>query len=252
MNRFQKLQASSLQAELIKQAGFWSDAGQMASDAVIGGNPLDPSTRGMAADIALYSNPFTGVPTGINDTARHLSRGNYLSALGSLGMTGLSFLPGIGSVAGKSVAGAGKGLITAGARAGAQVGERAAGKFVTDAMRRTGSKALERAAGHMDDFSAAGQKVIGGAQDKVYSGMQRVLPQQTPHMTWKAPIRSTVDAVVRNPLGTASTGAAITGGITGAAPAASVTPAAVAPAVPAVAPPSPPPWAPPQNFYPTR
>ncbi|TXH17684.1 MAG: hypothetical protein E6R03_03435 [Hyphomicrobiaceae bacterium] len=250
MNRLQKLHATRIKVDLQK-AGSWGDVGNWANETFIGGNPLDPNTRGAIADIALYSNPFSGVPTGINDISRHLYHGSYGKALGSLGMTALSFLPGLGSAGGKALAiGAGEAAAKAGTRAAVHAGEELGGKFITNAMRGTGSKTLERAAGHMDDFSRAGKNVIEPAQNKVFSGLQKVVPQKTTGLTWKSPVRSTVDAAIRNPIGTTSMGATMTGGVMEGMRAA---PSAVAPAVtPAVEAPAPavPAWAPPQNYYP--
>jgi hypothetical protein len=91
-------------------------------------NQVDPTQRGAVQDLALYSNPITGVPTALNDTARHLYNGRYLESLGSVAGGALSFLPGFGFAAkatGKAVA--------AGGRALAGAGMKQTGKLLTKA-----------------------------------------------------------------------------------------------------------------------
>ena len=81
---------------------------------------FDPNQRGMAVDMAAYSNPISGTIFGVNDTARHLYNGNWGNAAGSLGMMGLSFLPGAGA-AGATMRGgmaAAKGVAGAAAKGG--------------------------------------------------------------------------------------------------------------------------------------
>lgn len=207
-----------------KQAS-WGDVAQGASDMIIGGNPLDPTQRGLAADLALYSNPFTGVATAASDTAQHLWSGRLGSAAGSIGMGALSFLPGVG-------AGLGKGIATA-ARGGAKA---------------LGSAGAARAAAAARQFVTTGSKGFTQAQNAVSSTIQKAIPQQTAALTWKAPIRSTVDAAVRNPLRVGadlmhSGGGGVHGG--GAGEAAS----GVAPSVAAQLPMTPPP--PPMPALPT-
>jgi hypothetical protein len=90
--------------------GAFGSGNNMASN-------LDPTQRGMVQDLALYSNPITGVPTAINDTARHLYNGRFLSAGGSALSGALSFLPGFGFMAksvGRGLASGGKALANAG------------------------------------------------------------------------------------------------------------------------------------------
>lgn len=95
-----------------------SGVGNYAARTLDPRNIVDPTKRTLAADVGLYSNPFSGVPTGIVDTGQHLYNGRYLSALGSLGMTAASFLPVFGSAAAKGLtsagaAGAGKAMAAA-------------------------------------------------------------------------------------------------------------------------------------------
>jgi hypothetical protein len=81
---------------------------------------FDPNNRGVATDMLAYSNPISGTVMGVNDTARHLYNGHYGSALGSLGMMGLSYLPGAGAAGAltRGGAAAAKGLGTAAAKSG--------------------------------------------------------------------------------------------------------------------------------------
>ena len=203
-------------AHTAKQAD-WGDVAQGASDMIIGGNPLDPTQRGLAADLALYSNPFTGVATAASDTAQHLWNGRLGAAAGSVLMGGLSFAPGLGAAVGKGITGA--------ARTGAKA---------------ISNPALQRGAAAARQFVTTGSKRFTQAQNAVSSTIQKAIPQQTAALTWKAPIRSTVDAAVRNPLRVGadlmhSGGGGIHGG--GAAEAAT----GVAPSVAAQLPMTPPP-----------
>lgn len=81
---------------------------------------FDPNQRGMAVDMAAYSNPISGTIFGVNDMARHLYNGNYGNAAGALGMTALSFLPGAGAAGALTRGGmaAAKGVGTAAAKGG--------------------------------------------------------------------------------------------------------------------------------------
>lgn len=167
--------------QLQKQSG-WGDVAGAVGDAVIGGNPLDPTTRGVAADVALYSNPISGVATGVNDMARHLYNGRFGSALGTAGMTALSFIPGVGGMIGKGVA---KGL-------------RGAGKALNN-------PAMQRGGAAMHKFVTGGTKAVQQGQQAITSNMQKIIPQKYDAITRAAPVRSTLDAAIRNPALTAST-----------------------------------------------
>jgi hypothetical protein len=166
-----------------KKQASWGEAAQGAAGAVIGGNPLDPTQRGIALDIAAYSNPISGVPTAALDTAQHLWNGRFGSALGSIGMGALSFLPGVGGAIGKGIA----------------KGVRGVGKVV-------GSPALARGGAAARQFVVAGGKNVNQAQGAITNTLQKVIPQKTTAMTWRAPVRSTVDAAIRNPAMTATIG----------------------------------------------
>lgn len=168
-----------LGTQLAKQAS-WGDAAGVAKDVIVGGNPLDPTARGVAADLALYSNPITGVATGANDMARHLYNGRFGSALGAAGMTALSFIPGVGGMIGKGVA----------------KGVRGAGKLL-------GNPGLQRSGAAMHKFVTGGTKAVQQGQQAITNNIQKVIPQRYDAITRAAPIRSAIDAAVRNPATTA-------------------------------------------------
>lgn len=140
-------------------------------------NPLgDPTQRGVIANTALYSNPFTGVPTAINDVGRHLYNGRLMDA-GMAGLNGaLSFIPGWGFAAkgvGRAIAGGGKQL----ARAG---------------FTNTG-KALTRGS---QQFLNTGATMAQQANRGAGAAVQKVLPTiKNPGMIGKA-----YNAGVKNPL----------------------------------------------------
>jgi hypothetical protein len=159
----------------------WGDVGQAAGDILIGGNPLDPTQRGLAADVALYSNPFTGVATGVNDMGRHLYNGRFGSALGAAGMTALSFLPGVGGAVGKSI-----------------------GKGVSAVGKAMGSQAVRQGGVAAQKFVQAGGRMATQGQNAITGGLQKRIPQQYSAMTRSAPVRSTLDAAIRNPATTAT------------------------------------------------
>ena len=161
----------------------------------------DPTRRGMVTDMALYSNPVTGVATSLWDTGSHLMKGNWGQALGSLGMGALSFLPGAGSVA-RGVIGTGKAALGAGARTAgkhiaravgpeaAQLGKQtlnAAGKGVADMVGEAAAKnpqlarGMEMAQGlrkNVTNFSQQGRTAVTNANKAVTSKLQSVLPQK--------------------------------------------------------------------------
>lgn len=97
---------------------FGHIAGQVALGSGSMLDQVDPMQRGIIQDLALYSNPFTGVPTAVNDVSRHLYNGRFMDA-GMSGLSGaLSFLPGFGFAArgaGRLAVQGGKALARAGA-----------------------------------------------------------------------------------------------------------------------------------------
>lgn len=127
----------------------------------------DPWKRGIVQDLALYSNPFTGLPTGINDVTRHLYNGRYINALGSAGMTGLSFLPGVGGMIGKGV---GKGI-----NAMTNVGTRMAGNAAAGGFKQMAGRTLAATGRYADDFARAGGQISNNINQGLSKQMQRVV-----------------------------------------------------------------------------
>lgn len=152
----------------------------------------DPNNRGFVADAALYSNPFSGTVTAVNDTARHLYNGHYGSALGSLGMGALSFIPGASSAVGA----VGKGALKATTGAAA----RATGRGITNAVasvgRRTGSGLIDDAARGMNNFARQGATAVNKGQQAITSVGQKIVPQK--YTQWEHGFRSPVQ--MQNPL----------------------------------------------------
>jgi len=154
---------------LKKQAGWaegdwipsWSETGNAAfGTAPMTTQAVDPMQRGIVQHVAQYSNPISGVPTAINDTARHLYNGRYLSALGSVGEGALSFLPGAGGLLSGAAT---KGLARGGARL-AGAGATTAGKALTGT-----ANALNK-----------GTKIVTNAQKSMGAGIQKALPTVAP------------------------------------------------------------------------
>ena len=143
----------------VEQAPAERGWGGFARDVALGTGGLagqsDPMQRGLAAHMLAYSNPFTGVPTALNDTGRHLYNGRYLSALGSVGEGALSFLPGFGLLGGAATKG-----LAAGGKALAGAGMRQAGGAMINTVR-----AANR-----------GRAVVQGAEAAVGRGIQRAIP----------------------------------------------------------------------------
>jgi hypothetical protein len=163
---------------------------------------FDPTQRGLVQDLALYSNPITGVPTAVNDVGRHLYNGRWTDAGMSALSGALSFLPGFGFAArgaGRAAVGAGKAIARAGAP---QVG---------NAIARGSAK-----------FVNQGRNFVAGANQAMSTGVQKALPlAKNPGMAGKvynAAIRNPMQAMQTAPLVPAvgSLGAAMLGGGGGA------------------------------------
>ena len=174
--------------QLEKRAG-WADgdwvpslgevgSGLVGHGGITGTNHLDPTQRGIATDLLAYSNPISGVVTGANDISRHLYNGRYLGALGSAGMTALSFVPGAGGMIGKGIQG---GLTRMGMRAGNKLmahGMTNAGKGVvntvgaTQRMANVGGRVMSRpgVAGYTRAGTYAGVPAVGAASARMSSG----------------------------------------------------------------------------------
>lgn len=221
--------------------GQWAgDWGQTGKDLAFGkglSHSLDPQSRGMLADAAMYSNPVTGVPTMVNDVSRHLYNGRFGSALGSVGMGALSFLPGAASalgVAGKGVLGAGKAVAGAAARGAARrvatnQGTRAITNALASAGRRTGVGALDNAAMGVQNFALKGQQAVNRGQQAITNAGQRIFTPKykqiegfqnpffrqggTGGWAMRSPVtdtgkvmRSTIDTAIANPASAATFG----------------------------------------------
>lgn len=161
---------------------------------------LDGENRGMVADAALYSNPFTGVPTAALDTGRHLLNGRFGNALGSAAMGAASFIPGAGSalgLAGRGAMGAAKGLVGAtakgvasqaarsAARQTTSSGARAVSNTLASAGRRMGSGTLDNAAMATNNYARSGAKAVTGAQNSFVQGAEKILPGGFKHKSWQ-------------------------------------------------------------------
>jgi hypothetical protein len=157
---------------------------------------LDPMQRGMVQDLALYSNPISGVPTAINDTARHLYNGRFLSAGGSALSGALSFLPGFGFAA-KAV---GRGLASGG-KALARAGFQQAGRGLAQNSAR---------------FVNQGARTFNRVNKGLSSKIQTVAPlAQNPTTLGGGKI---YNAAIKNPLQTGQIAGAVGGGFTGGGP----------------------------------
>lgn len=184
----------------------------------------DPNNRGLVTDMALYSNPVTGTMTGLYDTGNHLMNGEYLSALGSLGMGALSWIPGGGSIA-RGAVGVGKGLLRGLGGAALRAGEKAIGTEGIAAARGALTGAREAA----KPILAAGEGAVNNAQGAITRNLQKVVtPKYTSwehglqnplsngaggiglrsplaqNFNLKTNLRSGVDTMIRNPLGVTS------------------------------------------------
>lgn len=158
----------------------------------------EKEARGVLSDIALYSNPWTGVPTGLYDTYNSLRNGNYLGAVGNVANTGLSLIGG-GAITGglKSLGG---GLMRAGARAGAStLLPRAAARAAHTGLHMAGRGAVAAGRGLGAAGGNAGVRFGTQAQQAVSKGIQRVVPIRSGATFMRSPVRATVNAAVKNP-----------------------------------------------------
>lgn len=149
----------------------------------------EKQARGLLTDLALYSNPFTGVPTGAYDTYKHLRGGRYLNALGSAASGALS-LAGIGGIGGGV-----KGVGNLALRAGTGVGTgTAVGRGLANAglALRTGGRAITTAAAPL---TAAGNRLTQPVTDAV----QKVLPVRPVKSVFRQPVQSAMNHVASNP-----------------------------------------------------
>lgn len=246
MNTSQLLAASLLHSQLEKKAeGFWSGVGDIALGTGGAAGVLDPAQRGMVQDIALYSNPFSGVPTALNDSVRNFSRGNYLSGVGNLAMGALSFAPGVGAAIGKGIGWLGKGLRGAGKvtnRISQAQRAQQAGKVM-----RQGGNALIRGGKAYAKAAPVWEAPLGRANQFLTGKIQQKVPQKFDQFSWRNPVRSGFDAAARKPVSAGLTATSVIGG-GGSAPT-TPTPSRALQATAASQPKTPPPWAPPQRPY---
>lgn len=200
----------------------------------------------MVQDIALYSNPFSGVPTALNDSARNFSRGNYLSGVGNLAMGALSFAPGVGAALGKGIGWLGKGLRGAGKvtnRISQAQRAQQAGKVM-----RQGGNALIRGGKAYGQAAQSWGSPFARANQALGSRIQKSIPQKYPEFSLRNPLRSTLDVATRNPASFGlSTVSLAAGGGEGVPPTSQPASDYVEPSKPTI--PPVPPWAPPQNPY---
>lgn len=157
----------------------------------VGAGALEKQARGILSDVALYSNPLTGVPTGIYDTYNSLRNGNYLGALGNVASTGLSFLGG-GLLSG-GVKAVGKGLM----RGGMQLAGRGAAQTGARAVAGNAVKQLGRGVTGAGQMMGNAAKAVTGGEKVISQGIQKVVPLRpnTTSMVGKAR-----NLAVQNPL----------------------------------------------------
>lgn len=202
-------------ADMAKSAGVGSF---LFGDSV--SSVADPTQRGLAVDIGLYSNPFTGVPTAAYDTTKHLMNGRYLSALGSVGMGALSFIPMAGSGVGAGVKGAVRGGAKVLGRAG-QVGGAAAeaggfgqkilsgaGKFLAGGNKvvNTGEKAISDTVHGLTGLKQA-PKWEHGLQNPLSNGQGQLGLRSplAPNFNLKSNLSTGTSKMIQNPATTTAT-----------------------------------------------
>jgi hypothetical protein len=147
----------------------------------------EKSARGILADMALYSNPFTGVPTAAYDTYNHLRNGRYMGALGSVAAGGFSALG--GGMVGAGIKGLGGTALRAGTRLGTQTAL-GSGLATAGQALRTGSRAFA---------AAGGGGMAANAQNVVSRGIQKVLPVRAGATFGRAPVQATANFIAKKP-----------------------------------------------------
>lgn len=127
---------------------------------------FDSNQRGLVSDLALYSNPFTGVPTAISDFAQQAWQGNWGGAAAAVGSGALSFIPAAGGMIGKGLARAGTTALRSG----------------NAAIRAGGSalKAVDRGAKFMRHAPGAGAGAMGLSVGGGISGTPATTPGVKP------------------------------------------------------------------------
>jgi hypothetical protein len=150
----------------------------------------EKEARGILADMALYSNPWTGVPTGVYDTYNSLRSGNYLGALGNVAATGLSFM---------GAGGVGSGMKALGAKALGR-GTAMATRGGLRAVAGTGLKAVGHAANAAGSAAVAGANIVNKAQAPFAKAIQKVVPVRQGATFMRSPVRAMTNVLVQNPL----------------------------------------------------
>lgn len=150
----------------------------------------EKQARGMIADMALYSNPFSGVPTGLYDTYKNIRAGKYLNAAGSAASGAMSLF-GVGGIGG-GVRGAGNVAMRAGMGLGRGT---TAGRALVNSGRalRAGGKAITTAAAPL---TAAGNRIT----KPIASAVQKVMPVRQTTSILRQPVQSAVNYVASNPV----------------------------------------------------
>ena len=179
----------------MKQAGVLGDIGSGISNAA--SEMWNPTTSlGTAANIAGYMTPGVGSVLAARDLYTNVSQGNVLGSLGSAGMMALGLIPGAGLLGGaaKGLARGGRALM-GGGRVAQTVGKglNAAAEGTMAASR--GMVAANRGAKSLNTSMSQGiQKHIPLAETSWKSVGPMSLPMN--------PVKSTMNAAIRNPINT--------------------------------------------------
>lgn len=179
----------------MKQAGVLGDIGSGISNAA--SEMWNPTTSlGTAANIAGYMTPGVGSVLAARDLYNNVSQGNVLGSLGSAGMMALGLIPGAGLPGGaaKGLARGGRALM-GGGRVAQTVGKglNAAAEGTMAASR--GMVAANRSATGINSALSQGiQKHVPLAQ----TSWKSVGPMSVP----LNPLKSTMNAAIRNPINT--------------------------------------------------
>lgn len=150
---------------------------------------MTKQSRGLIADMALYSNPWTGLPTAAWDAGHNLYNGKPLAALGSVASGALSLVGG--------------GLFGGAARAAGGAAASAA-KGIGAGLVRNGvptlGKAIAKAPRVLQGLHSAARAPVRLAQRQMTRGLSRVLPVRPVQSMLANPVQAGVNYVARNPL----------------------------------------------------
>lgn len=156
----------------------------------LGQDMAEKQARGLVADLALYSNPFTGVPTAAYDTYNHLRNGRYLNAVGSVASGALSLAG--GGLLGSGLKSVGNTALRAGTRLGTQTAM-GGGLAAAGTALRTGGRVMGAAAAPLT-------RAFQGANSAVGSAVQKVLPVRAGATFSRAPVQSAMNFVGTKPI----------------------------------------------------